>query len=236
MNISVVIPAYNEEKRIKDSLLKILRYLKKKRYSFEIIFVDDGSTDNTVKIVRSINSNIRILKNKKNYGKGYSVKKGMKNAVYNLILFTDADLATPIEELDKLIKPINEGYDIAIASRNLPMSDLVVKQPFYRQILGKGFPLIVNFFFNLGIKDTQCGFKLFKAKAAKKIIRLQKNWGFSFDVELLYIAKKQGMRIKEVPARWIDKAGSKVSPIKDALKMFIDILKIKYNSAAGRYG
>lgn len=235
MEISVVIPAYNEEKRIEPTLKKVINYLENNFDKYEIIVVDDCSTDNTNKIVSKYKkNNIKILRNKKNKGKGYSVKRGIQNAKYPLVLFSDSDLATPIEELGEFMNHIKE-YDIIIASRNMKESYIKVKQPLYRQFMGKTFPLLVNLIALRGFKDTQCGFKLFKTDIAKKIVSLQTLKGFSFDVEILFIAKKLGYKIKEVPVVWIDKEDSKVSPIKDSIKMLVDLFKIRYNNLLGKY-
>lgn len=234
MDISIVFPAYNEAKRIESTIVKVNSFLKKHFKEYEIIVVDDCSSDNTSTIVSRFD-HVRVLCNKKNMGKGYSVKKGIMNAKYSLVLFSDSDLATPIEELEKFLKYIDDGYDIVIASRNLKGSDIKVKQPFYRQLMGKTFPFFVNLIAVGGFKDTQCGFKLFKTPAAKRIFSLQKLNGFSFDVEILFIAKKLGYKIKEAPVVWIDKAGSKVSPLKHSIKMFLDLFRIRLNSVFGRY-
>ena len=234
--ISIVIPAYNEEKRIGRSIKQIVKYLDKKKYSYEIIVVDDGSIDKTIDVVKKAgNKYVKIIKNKKNMGKGFSVKTGILNAKYPLVLFSDSDLATPIEELDKFMEYI-KSYDIVIASRNLKESNIKVKQPVYRQLMGKTFPLLVNLIALGGFRDTQCGFKLFKTDAAKKIVSLQTFNRFSFDVEILFIAKKLGYKIKEAPVVWIDKEGSKVNPIKDSIKMLIDLFKIRLNNLLGKYG
>ena len=234
--ISIVIPAYNEEKRIGRSIKQIVKYLDKKKYSYEVIVVDDGSIDKTIDVVKKAgNKYVKIIKNKKNMGKGFSVKTGILNAKYPLVLFSDSDLATPIEELDKFMEYI-KSYDIVIASRNLKESNIKVKQPVYRQLMGKTFPLLVNLIALGGFRDTQCGFKLFKTDAAKKIVSLQTFNRFSFDVEILFIAKKLGYKIKEAPVVWIDKEGSKVNPIKDSIKMLIDLFKIRLNNLLGKYG
>ena len=235
MEISVIIPAYNEEKRIEPTLKKVINYLDNNFDKYEIIVVDDGSTDNTYKIVsRYKKNNVKILRNEINKGKGYSVKRGILNVKYSLVLFSDSDLATPIEELEKFINYI-KTYDIIIASRNLKESDIKIKQPMYRQLMGKTFPLLVNLIALRGFKDTQCGFKLFKTDVAKKIVSLQTFERFSFDVEILFIAKKLRYKIKEAPVIWIDKEGSKVNPIKDSIKMLIDLFKIRYNNLLDKY-
>ncbi|MBT4824364.1 glycosyltransferase family 2 protein [Candidatus Woesearchaeota archaeon] len=235
MEISVIIPAYNEEKRIEPTLKKVINYLDNNFDKYEIIVVDDCSTDNTYKIVsRYKKNNVKILRNEINKGKGYSVKRGILNVKYSLVLFSDSDLATPIEELEKFINYI-KTYDIIIASRNLKESDIKIKQPMYRQLMGKTFPLLVNLIALRGFKDTQCGFKLFKTDVAKKIVSLQTFERFSFDVEILFIAKKLRYKIKEAPVIWIDKEGSKVNPIKDSIKMLIDLFKIRYNNLLDKY-
>jgi dolichyl-phosphate beta-glucosyltransferase len=234
MNISIIIPAYNEEKRIDSTIKKILIYSKKRFNKYEIILVDDASIDKTTKIVSKYKK-VKILKNKKNKGKGYSIKKGIFNAKYEFILFTDSDLATPIFELEKLIDKINKGYDIVISSRNLKTSKIITKQPIYRQFLGKIFPYLVKLIVISNIKDTQCGFKLFKKDVAVIIAKKQTLNRYCFDVEQLLIAKKMGFKIKEIGVKWIDKKGSKVNIIKDSLQMLIDLFIIKYKSLRGYY-
>ncbi len=238
MTLSVVIPAYNEEQRIGETLEKISYFLDTVFKDYEIIVVDDCSEDKTRKIVlehQKKDKNIRLLLNAKNKGKGYSVKKGVLNAKYDLILFSDADLATPIEEIAKFMHFMKLGYDVVIASRNMKKSNIVIKQPIYRQMLGKSFPLLVNFVLLPGIKDTQCGFKLFKKSAAKKIFSRTTLDGFAFDVEILYLARKYKLKVKELPVTWIDKKGSKVSPVRDSYRMFKDILAISMNNMSRRY-
>lgn len=237
MNISVVIPAYNEERRIEPSLKQIISYLSEHFDKYEIIIVDDGSDDKTYEMIsRYKNENVKILKNEINKGKGYSVKKGILNAQYPLVLFSDSDLATPIEELEGFIGYITDhNYDIVIASRNLENSKIKNKQPLYRQIMGKVFPEIVGLILLKGFKDTQCGFKLFRTDVARKIVQLQTVEGFSFDVEILFIADKMGYRIKEAPVVWMDKDGSTVRTFKDGFKMLIDLFRIQFNSFAGKY-
>lgn len=235
LSLSVIIPAYNEENRIGKTLKKIIGYLERKKYDYEIILVDDGSKDKTIGVVKSLkNKKVRILKNKHNLGKGGSVKNGMLAAKKDYLLFSDADLSTPIEELEKFEK-LKEKHDILIGSRALKESDIKIKQPFYRILMGKVFNFIVNIVVIWGIKDTQCGFKLFRKEAAKKIFSKQTFNGFSFDVELLFIAKKYGYSIKEIPVMWINSTESKVNALKDSIMMFIDLLKIRVNNLRGKY-
>lgn len=228
--LSIVIPAYNEEKRIVKTLNRIVEYMDNKDY--EILVVNDGSKDKTVEVVEevkeAVNNKVRIINNPGNKGKGYSVKNGMLYAKGDLLLFSDADLSTPIEELEKLLPFVEWRYGVVIGSRALKESDVKVHQPFYRELMGKFFNKIVRLLAVKGIRDTQCGFKLFTREAADKVFKLQKLDGFSFDVEILYLAKKLGFKIKEVPIIWVNDEETKVSSIKDSAKMFLDVLKIKF--------
>ena len=234
-SLSVVIPAYNESQRIKSTVDIILKYLKNWKIKFEIIVVDDGSIDNTVDEVKKINKkNIKLIKKERNYGKGYSVKNGILNSRYEYVLFSDADLSTPIDMLDRFEKYI-DNYDIVIGSRALSGSDIKIKQPFYREFMGKIFNKFVRLFTVRGINDTQCGFKLFKGNIAKKIFERATLDGFGFDVEILYIAKLNGIKIIEVPVIWRNSKLSKVRPIKDAVRMFKDLFIIRINKAKGKY-
>jgi dolichyl-phosphate beta-glucosyltransferase len=236
MNLSIVVPAYNEEKRIRKSLDKIFDFLDSKQISYEVIVVDDGSKDKTVEIINSLkNSKLRLLRNKKNSGKGQTVKNGMLEAKGNVVVFTDADLSTPIEEVDKALDWLEKGYDIIIGSRGLKNSDIKIKQPLYRRMMGRIFNIITQILSVRGIKDTQCGFKCFKKETVKKIFQKQTLTGFSFDVEILFLAQKYKYKIKEMPVQWLNDAESKVSPIKDSLRMFRDIFKIQINNMSGKY-
>jgi dolichyl-phosphate beta-glucosyltransferase len=231
-----VIPAYNEEKRLEKTLVKIISFCKKRFKNYEIIVVNDCSKDSTASIaLRHKKDKVKLVSNKTNRGKGYSVKNGILHARYPLVLFSDSDLATPIEELSKFLGFVQEGFDIVIASRKMKESNIPVKQPFFRQLLGKIFRLFVSLVAIKGFKDTQCGFKLFKTTLAKKIVKLQTFERFSFDVELLFIGKKMGARIKEAPVTWIDQAGSTVHPIKDLYRMLRDLLKLRINDIKGLY-
>lgn len=231
MHFSIIIPAYNEEERLKESLDKIHSYLNAKFFKYEVIVVNDGSTDNTKQSALSSSlyqtGKLKLLTNIQNKGKGFSVKKGILESKGNFVLFSDADLSTPIEEVEKLFKYVNSGYDIAIGSRSIKGADIRVHQPVYRELMGRFFNLIVKTVALKGIVDTQCGFKLFKSEVAKEIAsRMQIN-GFSFDVEMLYLGKKIGYSVKEVPIVWINSPASRVEVFKDSLKMFSDVLSIK---------
>jgi len=231
MDISIIIPAYNEEKRLEGTLEKIRSFFNGKNMAYEVLVVDDGSRDRTVEVAERTSLAgkfiLRVLSNGENRGKGYSVRRGIKNAEGNLVLVTDADLSTPIEEISKLEKYLREGFHIAIGSRSLKGSEVKVSQPIYRVLMGKTFNLLVRGFVMKGIIDTQCGFKLMKRECLEKILPGMKIDGFSFDVELLYLARKKGYKIKEVPVVWRDCRGSKVNPLSDSLRMFKDLFYIK---------
>ncbi len=229
MEISIVIPAYNEEKRISNTLKTIDEYLSTKFKNYEILVIDDGSKDNTIQRIEDMNiANVRILQNKRNQGKGYAVRKGVLNAKGSIILFSDADLSTPIEEFEKLHMQLKNGYNITIGSRRLKNSDIKIKQPLYRRILGKGFGITVRLLMGMNIKDTQCGFKLFKKDIAKQLFNIQRIKGFSFDVEILFLARKNKARIKEIPVIWKDSAAeSKVNAFSESFRMLRDLIKIR---------
>ena len=236
--LSVIIPAYNEAQRIRETLIKTCRYLQEMRYRYEVIVVNDGSQDNTSDVIRELSKKmpvIKLLENATNRGKGYAVCTGVRASQGQLVLFSDADLSTPIEELEKLKAALEEGYDIAIGSRGLAGSEIAVRQPWYRETMGKIFNRLVRLFAIRGIKDTQCGFKLFRQTVAKQVFDLQRIERFAFDVELLFIARRRRWRIKEIPIRWINSPCSRVKLGKDSLKMFFDLFKIRMNAMRGRY-
>lgn len=227
-DLSIIIPAYNEEKRIGNTLERTTEFLEQKNIDYEIIVVDDGSQDDTVQVVTQYRSpRINLICNQLNRGKGYSIRRGMLDALGRLRLFSDADLSTPIEELDRLVPYIEQGFGVVIGSRGLKSSQILVHQPWYRESMGRFFNFLVRFLVLTGVKDTQCGFKLFTAQAANDIFSRQQLSGFAFDVEVLVLAKKLGYRIKEVPVRWINSPASRVSPLLDSLKMFIDLIRIR---------
>lgn len=227
--LSVVIPAYNEDRRIGNTLKKIREYLDRQDFSSEIIVVSDGCTDLTdLYATETLKNwpNFRLLCRVENKGKGYSVKEGILNSRGRLILFTDADLSTPIEELDNFL-PWADEYDVVIGSRALPDSNIQVHQSFLRENMGKTFNLFVRLLVFRGIKDTQCGFKLFHRQAAMDIFRRTKLRGFGFDVEALYLSQKLGYRIKQLPVVWINSPESRVQIFTSSAEMIRDLFRIR---------
>ncbi len=236
--LSVVIPAYNEEGRIETSLEKISLYLERQRYTYELILVDDGSSDQTVKVVLDCFKHIQhgmLLQNEVNRGKGYSVRQGVLHSTGQYVLFSDADLSTPIEEVEKLFQYLAQGYDIAIGSRGLKESDIRLHQPWYREQMGKMFNRFVRALSLSKFRDTQCGFKCFRGDVARKLFAQQTIDRFSFDVEVLFLAARYHYKVKEVPIQWFNEPNTRVDILKDASKMFWDLLKIRYNAWTGRY-
>lgn len=231
MHLSIIIPAYNEESRIGDSLLKLHSFLLTKNYDYEIILVDDGSNDNTIaeagKSALAKEGRLKIIRNGRNKGKGFSVRNGIMNSRGRYILFSDADLSTPIEEADNLFYYIKQGYDIVIGSRAVKGSNVKIHQVWYREIMGKTFNLFVKSSLIKEFNDTQCGFKLFKGDIARGIAVLMKIDGFCFDVEMLYLANLKGYRIKEAPVTWYNSPKSKVRPFIDSFKMLTELIFIK---------
>lgn len=237
--LSVVIPAYNEARRLPAYLASVISCLVAGFGSAaEIIVVDDGSTDTTVDEVSRVGDGsgmVRVIRLPRNMGKGCAVKTGMLAARGRLRLFTDADGATPIEELHKLLAAVECGADIAVASRALRDDSRTVNSTFIRRVLGTGFNMLVRCLTVPGIHDTQCGFKLFRGDVAERLFSRQSIPGFGFDPEVLFLAHKMSYRIVEVPVNWQDVVGSKVSVFKDSLRMFSDLFRIRLNWATGSY-
>jgi dolichyl-phosphate beta-glucosyltransferase len=224
--LSIIIPAYNEEHRLKSTLIKILEHLNSVPYQTEIIVIDDGSKDKTSEVASTF-ENVKVITQAHNLGKGAAVRTGMLAAKGDYRIFTDADLSTPIYEIPKILEPLQNGYDVCVGSRALDSKLIKVHQPFYREFMGKTFNKIVQLLVVKGIQDTQCGFKGFSATAADAVFSQSKINGFSFDVEILYLSKTLGFKIKETPVEWYNDERSKVDPIKDSVGMFIEILKIR---------
>ena len=238
VELSVVIPAYNEEERLPKTLLSVLEYLQKEKESFEIVVVNDGSTDSTAKVVKQfeqLSSNVRLVGYENNQGKGHAVRTGVLSSKGQLVLMNDADGASPIENLPRLEKAIAEGADLAIGSRAMYSNETEIQAVFLRKLMGRCFNGLVNFLLLPGIADTQCGFKLFTKHSAKQIFSLSSENSFSFDVEVLFISRKLGFKTKEVPIDWTNIPGSKVHLIKDSTRMFLDIFKFRIQNLSGSY-
>ena len=237
-SVSVIIPAYNEEHYIERAVKDIRDFLIENFETFEIIIVDDGSSDKTGAIAKGLSKEIqtlKVLKNEKNCGKGYSVKRGMLSATSEYAAFIDADLSTPIAELSKFLPYLTGGMDIAIGSRASKDSNVLKRQSFLREKMGRIFNLCVQALLFKGIKDTQCGFKCFKMRRARKVFELQALRGFCFDAEVLYIAKKRLLKIKELPVVWRNRKETRVRIIRSSFEMFCDIFRIRLNDIRGYY-
>ncbi len=236
--LSVVIPAYNEEERISKTLVSVSDYLNGRGGNYEIVVVDDGSLDQTSKVVagfEKLNPKVKLFSYGENRGKGYALRFGVKNSKGDLVLINDADGASPIEEVERLESALNKGAQIAIGSRALISRETAVNTVWYRKILGQVFNGFVNFMVLPGIADTQCGFKLFEKKIAKDLFDRQRAEGFSFDVEILFLARKSGYKIAEVPINWANVAGSKVNLVRDSFYMGVDVIKFRIRDWAGVY-
>ena len=231
MHLSIIIPAFNEEKRIGKTLAGINDFLSQKDFEYEVIVVDDCSTDQTIKVVQQSDlakaGKLKAVHVATHRSKGYSVKTGILQSKGEYVLFTDADLSTPIEEMDKLYGVLQEGYHIAIGSRSIRGANVLVHQPFYREYMGIFFNFLVQNVVLQGFVDTQCGFKLFKGEVARDIAKDLVIDGFCFDVELIYVALKKKYSIKEVGVIWMNSAQSKVRLLGSSLSMFMDLFRVK---------
>lgn len=235
---SIIIPAYNESARIGVTLNRVLQFIEQQQWNAEVIVVNDGSRDDTPAIVRAYmekNANLRLLENPGNRGKGYAVRNGMLHASGEILLFSDADLSAPIEEAPKLFAAIRNGADIAIGSRWLNRDTQVRKQPLYRQLGSRGFNLALRAILRLPLKDTQCGFKAFTRSAAEMVFTPQKIERWGFDAEILYLGRKFGLKIEEVPVLWSHSSGTRLHPWRDGIHMLADVIRVRRNSMAGGY-
>jgi dolichyl-phosphate beta-glucosyltransferase len=227
--LSVVIPAFNEERRLGATLQRMDAFLGSLPTEYELVVVDDGSTDNTVAVARAFASargRLRVLHNRRNRGKGASVRRGVAAARGERILFTDADLSAPITDLPRLDAALDRGAAVAIGSRAVRGARVLTPQPWYRTLMGKTFNLFVQVLVLPGVQDTQCGFKLFTRAAARRLFPRQTLAGFGFDVEVLYLARRCGLTVAEVPVEWRNSLQSRVSPLKDSLRMFGDLFRV----------
>lgn len=230
--ISVVIPAYNEAGRIARTLQATVEYLKSRGRPFEVLVVDDGSTDNTVEVVEKLAKElpgVHCMRNPRNLGKGAAVKNGVFSARGRLIAFLDADNSTRTSDLDGLIRAVSEGASVAVGSRAHRYSVIPVKQPWRRQMAGKIFNFLCRLGLGITVSDSQCGFKLFTREAARAIFSKSTIEGFCFDVELLFLAGKLGLRVREVPVTWSDDRASRVRLGRDSLRMFLGLVTIRLN-------
>ena len=235
---SIVIPAYNERARLASTLERVLTYVHTQGWDAEVIVVNDGSRDNTADIVRSFAEKdpvLRLVENPGNRGKGYSVRNGVLNARGRVILFTDADLSSPIEEATKLLKALEDGNDIAIGSRWLKTELQTRKQPLHRQIFGRLFNLVLRLVLGLQFADTQCGFKAFKRPAAQAIFPLQRIERWGFDPEILFLARKLGYKVAEIPVHWGHVGEARINPLRDGIRALGEMLQIRWNSITGKY-
>jgi len=235
--LSIVIPSYNEEARLPASLEKIAAYIRVRKPNTEVIVVDDGSTDRTAAVAEAWCGRIpqlRIVANGVNRGKGFSVRHGSLEACGEIVLFTDADLSSPIEEGEKLLAAL-ASHDVAIGSRAVDRSLIEVRESLFREFAGIIFNRIVRVILRLPFVDTQCGFKAFRRERCRIIFEQQTIERFGFDPELLYLARHHGLSIAEVPVRWAHSPATKVSMLRDSVQMFLDVLVIRWNAIRGRY-
>ena len=233
--LSVVIPCYNEERRLGRSLRRILEYLEQSGWSWELIVVDDGSSDGTVTLVRELAPMAKVLSHHPNRGKGYAVQQGMLAAGGQWVLFTDSDLATPIEHLGEFMPVAQQGVPVVIGSRKMRGAVIEHAQPWLRRHLAKGFALLSNLMLGTRLADTTCGFKLFSREAAQAIFSRQTIHDWTFDSENMAVARLLGYRVRELPVRWCDSPATKVRLLRDTIKSFLGLLVIRRNIWAGRY-
>ncbi|RXH55257.1 dolichyl-phosphate beta-glucosyltransferase [Granulicella sibirica] len=237
-HLSIVIPAYNECARIEATLERVLECVQQRGWDAEVLVIDDGSTDETPQIVErwmKLHPRLHLLKNPGNRGKGYSVRSGLLQAAGDIVMFTDADLSAPMEEAELLFAALDRGADVAIGSRWLDKARQTAHQPLYRRFFGRCFNGVVRLAMGLPFKDTQCGFKAFKRPVAQMIFRLQRIERWGFDPEILYLARKLKFRVEEVPVTWGHDERSRISYLKDGMKMLEEVGVIRWNSLAGRY-
>jgi dolichyl-phosphate beta-glucosyltransferase len=235
---SFIIPAYNEGARLGSTLDRVLDYIATQHWDAEVLVVNDGSRDQTADLVRACaqtHPELRLLENPGNRGKGYSVRNGMLNATGEVLVFSDADLSSPIEEAKKLFAALESGADIAIGSRWLQPETQTQRQSVLRQFYGRLFNLALRVFLGLNFKDTQCGFKAFTRSSAQAIFPLQRIERWGFDPELLYLARRAGLKVKEVPVAWAHVEGTRLSPLRDGIRMFGEVLKIRWYALTGKY-
>jgi dolichyl-phosphate beta-glucosyltransferase len=235
--LSVVIPAYNEANRIEKTLLAVSDFLKKQTFEYEILVVNDGSKDETAKVVTGLElkvANLRLINNTENHGKGWVTKQGMLEAAGDVRLFMDADNSTKVDEVTKFIPFFDQGFDVVVGSRRIQGSVIAVHQPWIRDLQGTLFRLIVHTLVPLSVTDSQCGFKAFSAKACQAIFPKQTIYRWAFDVEILGLARKMGFKIKEVPITWVDDSESHVK-LSGKINMLLEVVQVRLNLWSGKY-
>ncbi len=225
--LSVVIPAYNEAQRLPPTLTRIMHYLTAQKWEHEVLVVDDGSRDETAVVAQQAGRHVKVIRLQPNRGKGYAVRRGMLAASGQRVLFSDADLSTPIQEIEKLQAALDAGADVAVGSRAINRALVKVHQPWHREKMGNLFNVCVQQIAVKGIKDTQCGFKLFTRQAAQDIFSRSEFDGFVFDVEVVALAKLLGYQVAEVPVLWFNSQDSRVNVFSDPFKMFVDLWAIR---------
>jgi dolichyl-phosphate beta-glucosyltransferase len=237
-DLSIVIPAYNEASRIGPTVRDMVSYCRGQGRAFEIILVDDGSCDSTTSVARLLSEDfpeLKVIRLAANHGKGYAVRTGVVNALGRSVLFADADGATPIEEIERLEQALDSGADVAVGSRALRATGVQVRAKLYRHLMGRTFHLLVEWLADGGVKDTQCGFKLFRSNVAQDLFSRMRMNGFSFDVEVLLMAQRGGYRVCEIPVNWVHQPGSRVNLVLDSLRMARDLFVIRGNLLRGWY-
>ena len=235
---SLIIPAYNESARLGATLDRIFEFVARQSWSAEVIVVNDGSQDSTAELVRQYIQRIpclRLIENPGNRGKGYSVRNGVLHARGEILIFSDADLSSPIAEAEKLLQALQGGADVAIGSRWARPETMTERQPILRQLFGRIYNLLLRLLLGLKYRDTQCGLKAFTRRAALEVFSCQQIERWGFDPELLFLAQRRGLRVAEIPVSWAHDNRSKINPLLDGMKMFTEILRIRWYSVTGRY-
>lgn len=236
--LSIIVPCYNEEKRFEDGFLHYISFLKTQNYLWELIFVNDGSSDKTQNLMKNVarqNKNVNVLSYLKNRGKGYAIAQGVKKAQGKYILFSDLDHSVSVDTIKKFYKYFESGYLVVIGSRRVKGAKFIKRQKPFREFLGRGFTLLVRLLIDWQIKDATCGFKAFESKIAKKIFDKITIYDWAFDAELIFLCKKYHIKYAQVPVFWGDRRGSKVSLTRDVARSFFGILKIRLNDLQNKY-
>ncbi len=235
-HLSVVVPAFNEAVRIGACVERASAYLAAQSYASELIVVSDGSTDATAQIARDAGRNrVQVIETPHNRGKGCAVRTGVLAATGSCVLFSDVDFSTPLHEVERFLAAIANGLDVVVGSRALPDSDVRVRQAWWRQSMGRSFNVMMRAVIDIEMRDTQCGFKCFRREAARAIFSRAQIDRYAFDVEVLWVAQRLGLRVGELPVIWADDRQSKVHPIRDSLRMLLDLAAIRRHDARGAY-